>query len=200
MLPEVMTKIEKFIKTLSVSLVSENVDGRINSALSESIIIDKFNAEFDIIVPTMRNWYDVAVRDNGNIYYVNIKITNLDTKASDNISSKKGLCYALSGIIPSNDRWNDTLEIIAKNENPDTDYYFIVIDKTDVSRSYVTSLKHLKSITPNGNNLPFQSKWADNHELVERSYDEARAFILSKMRKSLELRAMPYKAYMEIFE
>ena len=44
------------------------------------------------------------------------------------------------------------------------DYYFLVLNKNNNKHVIVNSVKGLKKITPNINNLPFQVKWNVNQE------------------------------------
>lgn len=76
---------------------------------------------------------------------------------------------------------------------------FLVVSKTDLNDIFLTSLKTLKELTPNGNNLPFQANWEENREGVLRTYDKAKKFILSNFAKSLKLRAETYQSFLNFF-
>ena len=52
---------------------------------------------------------------------------------------------------------------------------------------FLTSLKTLKVISPNGSNLPFLCNWDLNRERVVRSHKESRKFLLQKFYESLKL-------------
>ena len=67
----------------------------------------------------------------------------------------------------------------------DGDYYFLVANKKDNKDFFWTSLKQLKAIIPNGNNLPFQANWSVNRERVQRSHVDACRFILSAFKESV---------------
>ena len=64
---------------------------------------------------------------------------------------------------------------------------------------FVTSLKSLESILPNGNNLPFQAKWDNNRQLINRDFGSAKAFLLGTFEESLKLRADAYLHFRTYF-
>lgn len=59
----------------------------------------------------------------------------------------------------------------------DADYYFIVCFKNSGELLF-TSLKHIQTLVPNGNNLPFQCNWGHNRNLTNRSSEEQRKYIM----------------------
>ena len=79
---------------------SFNGDGRLTSAISESLIIDflrdlfiKNNISITIEVAPIRHWYDFLIKfEDGESIPVNLKITT--GNQADNISSRKGMFYA----------------------------------------------------------------------------------------------------------
>ena len=76
-------------------LVVGTGDGRLDSALSETVVIDHLKTilpDCEIDVAPARYWYDIAITKDGKFFPINIKITNGNT--ADNISSKKGMYYA----------------------------------------------------------------------------------------------------------
>ena len=77
------------------------------------------------------------------------------------------------------------------------DYYIIVLDKT-TKRVYLQSLKSLQKLTSNGNNLPFQIKWKDNTEPVERTYLESYEFLISTYKESVTKKIMSHEGYNEL--
>ena len=170
---------------------AKNKDGRLTSANSEDNVISFLKTLFnenniDAIIqdaPAPRWWYDcLIIFDNGEKIPVNVKIT--EGNQADNVSSKKGMFYALTGLWPENikglNQWASFNEILLKNYNPnlDTDYYFIIYFK-DNETFLFTSLKHIETLVPNGNNLPFQCKWKDADIYTSRSIKEQSYYILN---------------------
>lgn len=162
-------------------------DGRIDSAESEPVIIEYLKALFNdtsveiIETPGKRWWYDILIKYNDEVFPVNIKITS--GNSNDNISSKLGMFYALTGIWPEDIsglvRWENYNKLLTENFNPDinTDYYFIVYFKNEESFLF-TSLKRLNMVVANGNNLPFQCKWSDNCEVTSRNRNEQSYYLM----------------------
>ena len=162
-------------------------DGRLDSAESESVIIDHLKELFkesDIQVESAppRCWYDVAFKVNNKIFYTNVKITS--GAQPDNVSSKLGLFYALTGILPTNFRglnnWASYNKALLENinYNCDADYYFIVYFK-DLETFLVTSLKRIQTLVPNGSNLPFQCKWSENDVFSDRTSEEQIKYLMN---------------------
>ena len=52
------------------------------------------------------------------------------------------------------------------NRNYKKDYYFIVVNKNNTNEIIINSIKGLKILNPNINNLPFQICWQKNKEYV----------------------------------
>lgn len=162
-------------------------DGRLDSAESESVVIHHLKELFqgtEVEVheaPDKRWWYDVLIKYKNEIYPINIKITS--GVSYDNISSKQGLFYALTGIWPEGQsgltRWESYNTLLTKNFNPvsNTDYYFIIYFKEEETFLF-TSLKRLNTLMANGNNLPFQCKWPDNCEITSRSQEEQSFYLM----------------------
>jgi type I restriction-modification system DNA methylase subunit len=75
--------------------------------------------------------------------------------------------------------WDRYCEAIGRHlaENPDADYYFLVVNKSQPGDVFWTSLKRLPALTPNGNNPPFQCNWSKNRIRTERSHSEAQSYI-----------------------
>lgn len=154
-----------------------------------------------------REWYDFSIESDDtsihNIFMpVNIKISDISKGGSDNLSCKMGIFYALTGCVPSSimvnnktglsneQDWGIFFKLIDEKmaTNKKKDYYFLIINKADTSDIFWTSLRKLETITPNGNNLPFQCNWKKNRQRVHRSYIEAREFILVCFKSSIEKR------------
>ncbi|PUD24140.1 restriction endonuclease, partial [Helicobacter pylori] len=60
---------------------------------------------------------------------------------------------------------------------------------------FINSLKGIQTLQPN--NLPFQCKWDNNREIVQRDFDGSKNFILSALAESVKLRV--YLAFKEVF-
>lgn len=190
-----LTFIVDFLKNYDVKLSSTMSDGRINSILNEWEIINLIEQKFKISVPSARDWADFYI-DN---VPVNIKITTTNT--ADNASSKKGLYYALTGMIyQGRDQWDQYLKSLKLNiRDTDKDYYFLVVNKDNTSDIFFNSLKCITTLQPNGNNLPFQIKWKDNKILNCKNFEEASRLLLTTLGKSLKLRANAYLYFKKYF-
>lgn len=176
--------------TLDSNLIhSTTNDGRLESAESEQIICsllqDYFKNNDNIIInpaPKARFWYDIGITVDNVFYPINIKITNGNT--ADNVSSKKGMFYALTGIDPETiaglDKWEKYNNLLIKNLNfeQDKDYYFLIYFK-DSKTFFFTSLKRIDTLVPNGNNLPFQCCWKKNLNYTNRTKIEQGYYIMN---------------------
>lgn len=198
---------------LNLSSTYTNSDGRVDSSLLEDVVsnfIDKDEQILKILeengltrkIPKRRDWYDLCfLNEDLSIFIpVNIKISGM--KGSDNVSSKKGLYYAITGDIPydkefENDdenslhgnKWNEYWNKLKLNVDKRTnkDYYFLILNKNDNQDVFFTSLKTLKEVCFNGSNLPFQCNWSKNKERIYRSHNESKDFLLSSFLSSLTL-------------
>lgn len=146
--------------------------------------------------PADRDWVDFTVEGAGVFVPVNIKVTTMEG-AADNLSCKLGMYYALTGIRPdfSNSvSWGDYTErlaagLAATSGICDTDYYFLVVNKRDPGDVFWTSLKRIKVLSPNGNNLPFQADWSKNREQLVLEPRDAVKCVLNVFHQSVVLRA-----------
>lgn len=163
-------------------------DGRLDSAESENAVIEHLqnlfvDSEVEVCpAPQERWWYDVLIKYKGQNYPVNIKMTS--GASADNISSKIGLYYALTGRWPEQEtgltRWESYNNSLIQyfNPNSNADYYFVVYFKEEETFLF-TSLKHLNTLVSNGNNLPFQCKWVDNCETTKRTQEEQSFYLMN---------------------
>lgn len=93
-----LENIVDFLQSAGVELVSENDDGRLNSATNENIILQKLSHKFkEVEISSIRQWFDFKICQKDEIF-VNVKISDLNNSAADNCSSKLGMGYALSGV------------------------------------------------------------------------------------------------------
>lgn len=201
-MPTMLCKIVEFLRGQNLALSRKSRDGRINSAFNEDEIFNLLESNFAINRPNKRDWYDFSFEKNEVFYPVNIKVST--TKTTDNLNCKLGIYYALTGKKPAfNNGINldNYFKFLSENIEPnDKDYYFLIINKEKPSDVFATSLKCLESILPNGNNLPFQAKWDNNRNIIQRTFEEAKSFLLSTFGESLRLRADAYLHFRRYFD
>lgn len=187
-----LNDIVDFLKENPVILKNENDDGRINSAINEQEILNCIFAKFHkVSIPKMRAWYDFAIYDKSETF-VNIKISDLDNSSADNCSSKLGMGYALCGKKNMPIRWDNFHKMLADELKIGYDYYFLVINSNDSRDCFWTSLKRIKTLVSNGNNLPFQCDWSKNREFSDRTEVEAMRYILSVYIESWDKKIVDY--------
>ncbi|MDR3162904.1 MAG: restriction endonuclease [Helicobacteraceae bacterium] len=198
----------------AINLAKSEADGRLNSQANErqiaealclfALVNERFkSAKLNITLPQPRFWYDFAISQKGGVFLpINIKVSTL--KGNDNLSSKSGVFYALTGVDPKtlniND-WNSFFNLLAKNlnKNPDADYYFLIVNKLVLGDVFWTSLKTLSEFTPNGANPPFQCDWSKNRERNDRNGDAAQNYILQTLGKTFKLRADAWGSFNKYF-
>lgn len=199
---EILNIIVAFLSENGIEYTAIMDDGRVNSAINEEqvkgVVERCFNQNpvlrdggYKYVPSNIRDWYDFGVSKDGDSDFfipVNIKVSVLNT---DNLNCKLGIYYALTGMLPSgmsNEiQWEPFCQALHRDMNTKTDgdYYFLVANKKDNKDFFWTSLKQLKAIIPNGNNLPFQANWSVNRERVQRSHVDACRFILSAFKESV---------------
>lgn len=203
MFPQILVDIRNFLINKHLDLSKQSRDGRINSAFNEDEILETILRGFpNVQRPSVRDWVDFSITIDDCFVPVNIKVTN--TTTADNLNCKLGIYYALTGSMPyfSNTvDWDTYFRALHENlcTNHDKDYYFLIVNKRDSGDIFLASLKTLAKISPNGNNLPFQAKWHDNRHPKNRTYSEAKDFILSCFSESLKLRANAYSSFCQYF-
>ncbi|WRE72281.1 restriction endonuclease [Helicobacter pylori] len=184
MVPTQLNEIAEFLKTNPYNLSQPLQDGRLNSSVNEEEILNTIKHFFPIQLPKAREWWDFSFEENDIFYPVNIKTTT--TKTADNLNCKLGIYYALCGLVPEFNNeiaWEKYFQKLHKGlgTNTDRDYYFLIINKNDPKDVFINSLKGIQTLQPN--NLPFQCKWDNNREIVQRSFIESKNFILSALAK-----------------
>lgn len=186
-LPQQLVEAVEYLSGI-VTISENHEDGRVNSITDEDTVIDLLIAKYgeeNVKKPAARCWWDVKLFG----YFLNIKSSDFNKGASDNFSSKAAILYALTNLseekvnTTSWKKFQDALKNHSGKEN-DRDYYIIVVDKS-TRKVYLQSLKSLQKLTPNGNNLPFQIKWADNTQLVQRDYGQAYEFLVGCYKESV---------------
>ncbi len=201
--------LSRSLKTGSLRLDRSQTDGRLNSQVNEGQISHALklyglaNEDFQskkllVEVSPPRYWYDFSISGPGVFLPVNVKVSSLE--GNDNLSSKEGAFYALTGVDPKTVRINDWeryCEAIGEHlaTNPSADYYFLVINKKVPGDVFWTSLKRLPALTPNGNNPPFQCNWSKNREHAIRTQKEAQNYILKTLRQTFVLRAKALESF-----
>ena len=202
MIPPVLTEMRDFLSSDEVSLTLSG-DGRLDSAVNEGAFLGKLSERFPIAEqPKPRYWWDFAIREDGVLLPVNLKLTELGN-TNDNMNCKLGIYYALTGREPdfaNETPWHDFFERLAEDMQENSrDYYFLVVNKNDPADVFVQGLKTLHTLVSNGNNLPFQCCWRDNRKPQERSFSDARDFLLSVFAQSIKLRAEIDSAFQKHF-
>ncbi|GAA7955963.1 hypothetical protein COL5_13660 [Helicobacter pylori] len=200
MIPTQLNEIAEFLKTNPCHLSQPLQDGRLNSSVNEEEILNTIKDHFPIQLPRAREWWDFSFEENKIFYPVNIKTTT--TKTADNLNGKLGIYYALCGLLPEFNNeiaWEKYFQKLHKDlgKNTNRDYYFLIINKNDPKDIFINSLKGIQTLQPN--NLPFQCRWDNNREIVQRSFIESKNFILSALAKSVKLRANIYLTFKEFF-
>lgn len=184
-LPLIMYKIQNYLKLQVFQFSSQNEDGRINSCLDEVKVVKLLNEKFGtrIKIPHKRHWYDILAYDY--MYgWIPINIKTTTTLTSDNTGNLAMCVYAYTNEILDihsnksyeNGKMSSILFNKLKNKeynfNNKKDYYFIVLNKTDLSTPIVNSVKGLTLLTPNINNLPFQVCWNNNRTYKYENIDK----------------------------
>lgn len=226
--PECLLKIVDFInsKTLKTNI---SKDGRVSSIKDEDdcinllrtsddwdVIDEKYESgdKMTIVVPDSREWYDIEVVDNGKHYYVNIKSSTF--KSYDNVGSPSFILYGLFGKMKSikdmttAEKYAELYLEYNRHEESgyddvkDFDYYFLIINKNNNRKCFVTSLNHITkdSIKPNGSNPPFQCNWVKNSSKIVLKKSEIADIIMDvtfhSLVKSVDIfETEPMKKYIE---
>lgn len=178
-LPLILYIIQKYLKSRMFNFSKQTEDGRINSCLDEDeiikLLIERFNNK--IKKPKIRMWYDILVFDY-TVGWIPVNIKTTTTSTSDNTGNLAMCVYSYTDEILDINSDKDKSyengkmsEILFKklkdkkyNKNHKKDYYFIVLNKTDNNDIIINSVKGLKILTANINNLPFQVNWSKNRD------------------------------------
>ncbi len=193
-LPNSIRYLKKYIKNLGLILEKIDRDGRINSAIEESKIINKMieimpllpMGHRRIVEAPPRHWWDCKIYDFRYGWLpINIKITK--TRTSDNSGNMTMLVYALTNeniVLDKSYKNGSSSKIFLNkvrekefNNNNKRDYYFFTINKEDTSDIICNSIKGLTNITGNNNNPPFQICWNKNRKFKYRNSKEVASYI-----------------------
>ena len=184
-LPLILYVIQDFLSKYNLKCSFEHEDGRINSCIDETNIINILRGKYDsrIQIPKIRMWYDILVKDICHGWIpVNIKTTKMNSR--DNIGNLALCIQSYTNFkldLTSENTYEnglmsvmliDLLKNKQYNRSYKKDYYFIVINKIDSSNIIVNSIKGLVNLTPNINNLPFQICWNRNKDFVHDRIDK----------------------------
>lgn len=200
-LPQELLDIKKFLSDYDFTLSHTSSDWRIESAINEGEITNLLINKFNIVLPRDRERYDFAIQSWEHFYPVNIKVS--DTTHNDNLNCKLWIYYTLTGKLPNfpneTSRENFLTNLQADLQDNDADYYFLIINKKNLSDIILTSLKWLETLTPNGNNLPFQCTWNKNRNFISRDFSEIKKFILTTLWDSIKKRASIFLLFDKLF-
>lgn len=186
--PPELQEVISFLNGVIIGCCFDHEDGRVNSISDEetviSLLVEKFG-EHNVKRPLAREWWDVKVFG----YYLQIKSSDVAKKSADNFSSKAAILYALTTLPEDSlkvQKWREFEEALLNYSSGENgrDYYILVLDK-GTGKAHLTSLKSLCRLTHNGNNLPFQIKWADNLVPQRNSFEEAKALIIGAYKRSV---------------
>lgn len=212
---DVLIELINELKKQNITLNTSGGDGRVKSIQYEELITNIILKVYEKIEifdqhkltiekqPKPRCWYDILITNKDKTFYcpINIKVTDFSKRSSDNISSNAGLIYSLTGLCNINCKnWKGYFKKISEySEETNNYYFFLIFDKSNNQNIFFNSMRRLKTLTPNGNNLPFQCKWSENIEPVNRNFEDAKNFLLGKLFSSVEKRAEILKDFNESF-
>lgn len=192
-LPNSIVSIKTLLCVQKLILSNKSTDGRTNSCIDEDIIIEELKQKYvnRLYVPETRHWFDCAIFDYKYGWLpINIKTTT--TTTSDNTGNLAMCMYAITNYNMDlkksyqNGLISKKLIEYLKNKKYNTqykrDYYFVVINKNDLS-IIINSVNGLTKLTPNINNLPFQVKWCDNQTFKYKKITDVIAIILNAIKK-----------------
>lgn len=185
MIPGILKEIEEALRTAGLT-ASEKVmgEGRGGSLKDEGTVIDFLLAHPTIgprvmETPPRRPGDFMAQDDNGVWHPVNIKTS---TGTYDNATSKLGFLYAYTDLdyddLPGRITWNTLYDKLNshKKDVPGRDYYFLFLDKRDMSKVLVRGTRQITHWFENANpsNL-LQIIWRKEVEEApkEQSFEEA---------------------------
>lgn len=200
MYPFELIKVSNFLNQINIEISEKHGDGRVNSIDDENTIIRLLRDEFgieNVEEPPPRHWWDVKVFG----YPINIKSSAYGS-AADNFSSKEAILWALTSLTEDNIRtrsWKDFQDKLATGKDADNgrDYYILSVNKR-TNQVHLSSLKTLNKLTPNGNNLPFQIKWADNTQSVERTHRQAYDFLVGCYKESVKKKIAAHNGFEQL--
>jgi hypothetical protein len=209
--PEILNVISNYVQTaLKRDIITLQTSGnpRADSLANQPVIGDSLRA-FTLCHPLFvkhglvfevpsspQFWCDFVIRTLDDRIWLPINLKVSSFRGRDDLSSKDGLFYALTGKDPEHCDWDRYCQELAahlKRDNCCADYYYIVVQKsrpgTPRGNVFWTSLLALRCVHPNGNRPPFQCHWAENTERLSWPRKEAVAYLLGVLEETLTLRA-----------
>ena len=180
MFPIELQEAVKYLQS-RITACTEHSDGRVGSIKDEDLIIQELQDYYgtdNVIKQKNRFWFDVELFG----YKVNIKSSRMSGSA-DNCSSNKALVYCFTDA-DLKTGWSNFYQAFDNVVDLGRNYYFIVLNK-NTREVHLQSLLTLAKLTSNGNNLPFQILWKENLEPIERTFEEAYAFVMSAYKESV---------------
>ena len=200
MFPLILIEVVEFLNSIAIAVSENHEDGRVNSIDDEDTIIDLLIEKYgenNIQRPKARSWWDVKIFG----YPFNIKSSKYGNSA-DNFSSKAAILYALTDLPEDkvNVRFWKTFQNALKNHSSkdnNRDYYIITLNKV-TNEVCLASLKTLAKLTSNGNNLPFQIKWRDNTQPVQRTHRQAYDFLVESYKESVRKKISAHDGFEEL--
>lgn len=210
MIPPDLIDVARYLSDLDFQLVTSAQDARRDSGDSETHVVQLLQNShmWRVFSPNVdrgnnRTWYDAKIND----FYVDIKIS--ECSANDNTNAKKAIYYLLTGKPPEKvpDMEKRFFRAMRDSESPDEtrDYYYLIVNKRDLSDIFVVNLKGLPHASPSANNMPFQANWGRCRKPRERSWHEARDFLLNAWAESIRRATKKYRegmvaCYPEFFD
>lgn len=199
MFPSILVEVVEFLNSISIAISENHEDGRVNSIDDEGTIIQLLVEKYgdSIEVPKPRDWWDVKVFG----YPLNLKSSKYGS-AADNFSSKAAILYALTNL-PENKckvkTWKKFQHALVEYsvEDNNRDYYMFSLNK-GTNEVHLSSLKTLQKITSNGSNLPFQIKWSDNTQPVQRTHRQAYEFLVESYKESVRRKINAHDGFEEL--
>lgn len=196
----ILDEIIEYLNSTDFQSCQKHEDGRKNSDDDEEQIIDLLVNKFpdNIKKTVIRDWYDVCIVQDGEIYPTNIKSSGM--KSADNASSFKSLIWTFTDVpfvdiekkVTGHDAYIKAL--LERRKSSSRDYYFLVYDKKN-KKFFFNTLKSLKTITPNGSNLPFQIHWGKNKERDVLSEQDSYNRVMAALKSSIQKRLGSFNGY-----
>ena len=181
-LPNFLQVVRDELISAQLELNHSTKDGRVNSTLDEDIIIKHLEDVFEKRVwkAPPRYWFDMKIYDYRYGWIpVNVKSTTMQT--ADNVGNLALLLYSLTNYsmdLTKIYQNGHVAPILTRHirerilNKKGRDYYFLVVNKSKTEDVVANSLRGLRSLTPNNNNLPFQVKWSINRKLDYHTVEE----------------------------
>ena len=108
--------IKEYLEKIGFYIDDDNIvaNGRVVSGQKEREVLETIKQQFDIEIPDPAKgfWYDFSYKN----YFVNIKITDPNTVAADNLNSKEAIYLSLTGkIYEQRHNWETFFRCLGEN-------------------------------------------------------------------------------------